>query len=465
MTEEGGTRPADEKPAEKEICSGGSESPQESGMSPHADSSKFINSFSEAKLDESKNKLSLPTLVFNDKTEELAPKESKDEALDDTLDKDDSFETQLSKWEEDELNLEAQQIREEKPKSARADSGPSTVLRKALSNMEKDNSKRDDQKRKSKSIEDEDELRNGDENHTRKNKSKKKKKKGLESMKIPEKTLKKLLKKNLLKKKALENLLKDGPKKKKKKRNKSGDQSDLDNSEDETADRTVRRVKSISQEKKSSSGKKHKRVESDEEREVKSSREGNLQIRVDNCSSASEGSRPGKSLASTVQANLMKISRGLSSDRKSPARKSIRDRLGPVGGGSPAHRLGKKDSGRKSKEKESARDGNIGSLPADLKAWADRKATSPSPVRRKARRSRSRDKVVALRNRSRSRERERRRRSRSTDVDRRKRSRSTDRSRNGEKKDANDLRSNNVKRRKNQRLASDKDRRHNSDSE
>merc|ERR1711902_66178 len=157
--------------------------------------SKFINSFSEAKVEENKNKLSLPTLVFNDKTEELAPKESNDEALDDDLDKDDSFETQLSKWEEDELNLEAQQIREEKPKSTRADSGPSTVLRKALSNMEKDNLKRE--KRKSKSIEDEDELRNGDENHTRKNKSKKKKKKGLESMKIPEKTLKKLLKKNL----------------------------------------------------------------------------------------------------------------------------------------------------------------------------------------------------------------------------------------------------------------------------
>ena len=64
--------------------------------------------------------------------------------------------------------------------------------------MEKDNLKRDDQKRKSKSIEDEDELRNGEDNHSRKNKSKKKKKKGLESMKIPEKTLKKLLKKEQL---------------------------------------------------------------------------------------------------------------------------------------------------------------------------------------------------------------------------------------------------------------------------
>merc|ERR1711902_283253 len=119
---------------------------------------------------------------------------------------------------------------------------------------------------------------------------------------------------------------------------------------------------------------KHRREDSEDEREVKSSREGNLQIRVDNCSSASEGSRPSKSLASTVQANLMKISRGLSSDRKSPVRKSIRDRLGPVGGGSggsPGHReavkdrLGRKDTARKSKEKESSREGNLGSLPAD----------------------------------------------------------------------------------------------------
>ena len=173
----------------------------------------------------------------------------------------------------------------------------------------------------------------------------------------------------------------------------------------------------------------------------------------------------------------------------SPARKSIRDRLGPVGGGSPAQRealkdrLGKKvcktltseergaliiifqDTRRKSKEKESDRDGNLGSIPADLKAWAARKASSPSPVRRKAKRSRSREKVVAPRNRSRSRERGRRRRSRSTEGERRKRSRSSDRSRNGEKKDSTDVRSNQIKRRKNQRLASDKDRRHNSDSE
>merc|ERR1711892_926759 len=41
-----------------------------------ADPTKFINSFSEAKADETKPKLNLPTLVFNDKTVELAPKEN-----------------------------------------------------------------------------------------------------------------------------------------------------------------------------------------------------------------------------------------------------------------------------------------------------------------------------------------------------------------------------------------------------
>merc|ERR1712142_1245349 len=46
------------------------------------DPTKFINSFSEAKADESKPKLNLPTLVFNDKTVELAPKENPDNETD-----------------------------------------------------------------------------------------------------------------------------------------------------------------------------------------------------------------------------------------------------------------------------------------------------------------------------------------------------------------------------------------------
>merc|ERR1712142_30118 len=46
------------------------------------DPTKFINSFSEAKADESKPKLNLPTLVFNDKTVELAPKENPETEID-----------------------------------------------------------------------------------------------------------------------------------------------------------------------------------------------------------------------------------------------------------------------------------------------------------------------------------------------------------------------------------------------
>ena len=117
----------------------------------------------------------------------------------------------------------------------------------------------------------------------------------------------------------------------------------------------------------------------------------------------------------------------------------------------------------KEKEKESPREGNLGSLPADLKAWADRKASSPSPTRRKQRRrSRSREKMAPARDRSRSRD--RRRRSRSRGDQRRKRSRSAERSRNGEKiASKSNGRSYSIKRRKNDRL--DKDRGRHSDSD
>ena len=274
--------------SDNERSSGPDSSPKEpSSDVKQLDQSKFINSFSEAKVDETKTKLSLPTLVFNDKTEELAPKETKEEASDDQMDKDDSFETKLSKWEEDELNLEAQQIHEQS-KLSKAENGPSAIKSsKERHHVETD---RDEKKRKSRSVGEEEDSRNGQDNQIKKkkkkrksiseaesdesedednkSKKKKKKKKGLD---IPEKTLKKLLKKNLLKKKALENLLKDGPKKKKKKR-KSGDRSDSDHSdEDNSEDRIVRRVKS-------SSEKPARREDSDEEREVKSSREGNLQV-------------------------------------------------------------------------------------------------------------------------------------------------------------------------------------------
>ena len=163
----------------------------------------------------------------------------------------------------------------------------------------------------------------------------------------------------------------------------------------------------------------------------------------------------------------------------SPARKSVKERLGPVGGG---ERLGRKvgsddisvaglhfpcqETGGKPREREkekgSPREGNLGSLPADLKAWADKRASSPSPSRRKQRRSRSREKNVPARDRSRSRD--KRRRSRSRGDQRRRRSRSNERSRNGEKNASNgNGRSYPIKRRKNDRLNADRGR--HSDSE
>merc|ERR1711983_167823 len=100
---------------------------------------------------------------------------------------------------------------------------------------------------------------------------------------IPEKTLKKLLKKSLLKKKALEKLLEDGGPKKKKKKRKSADYSADD------------KEKSVSKDRISEHRQRH---ESEESREVKSSREGNLQIRVDNSTSTT---KPKKMLTSTIE--------------------------------------------------------------------------------------------------------------------------------------------------------------------
>jgi len=178
-------------------------------------------------------------------------------------------------------------------------------------------------------------------------------------------------------------------------------------------------------------GRKRSRADSEESREVKSSREGNLQIRVENSTT-----KP-KKLTNTIQANLLKLSNGRGNDdsRDSPMRKSIKDRLGPVGGQSPGSRgsrekssqrevsrkdslkdrLGKKDDER---ENKSRTDSKLGGIPSNLKAWAlktsnrggsrsrsrDRRGDKRglSPV--KSRRSQSRD-----RRRSRSRDRRRRR--------------------------------------------------------
>jgi len=179
---------------------------------------------------------------------------------------------------------------------------------------------------------------------------------------------------------------------------------------------------------------------SEDEREVKSSREGLIQVRLDN-SSSRLGSTLGSSrssLTSTVQANLLKLAGQVDSGRKreernrepdrqreSPPRKSIKDRLGPLSGGdtSPTKKCdsrdkvdrldrntsrvgedrlvrrtaalvavkdrlgGSKDRAGKDRvereesgpkqEARSARE-RLGAVPADLQAWALKATSQPS---------------------------------------------------------------------------------------
>ena len=151
----------------------------------------------------------------------------------------------------------------------------------------------------------------------------------------------------------------------------------------------------------------------------------------------------------------------------SPARKSIKDRLGPVGerSKSPSVRKGRDDPkrdtvrdrlGRKedSREPKSDREGKLKELPSELKAWASKTSLKKDLGRNT--RSRSRDRP-GTRRRSRSQSKERRR-SRSRDR-RRKRSLSPDK-----RKLSNSDRSP-VKRRRNQRVANNKDKSFNSDSD
>merc|ERR1719422_529417 len=235
------------------------------------------------------------------------------------------------------------------------------------------------------------------------------------------------------------------------------------------------------------------RHESEESREVKSSREGNLQIRVENSSTT----KLKKMLTSTIEANLIRMSNGRGSDhtRSSPTRKSIKDRLGPVSDRSQSPNIknsrekslqSKKETvkdrlGRKEPEKKSRlsdNDSKIGGLPSNLKAWAqktnkldnlkgksrsrsrdrDRRDKKGSPPARNTRRSRSRER---RRSRSRSRSRDKRRR-RSPSIDKKP---ARDRSRDRRYGKLNDNNQSPGKRRKNHRLASDKDRSFNSDSE
>jgi len=449
------------------------ESTENQEIKQQVDPTKFVNSFSEASVDDNKPKLKLPTLVFNDKTVELAPKENissddkNNEILPNTktetenklefssssksntdtnsqrhekvgeikrekksidvtkecgdkkLIQSETIPSVSSKWDrEDILTLEypgvdkkivneivpAAIIEEQifsKSINPETTSGPQNVLRKALANMEKDNLVIDKKrkslemseqengedslskkkkKKKKKKVETEEESSEEETKEKTKKKTKKKKKGGLE---IPEKTLKKLLKKNLLKKKALEKLISGDVKKKKKKKRYSGEASDLENKEagqsssEETSnkkseknesarerkrskskerksrvsieERIVRRRDSHSAERKVESKisrKGNKRDTSEEGREVKSSREGNIQVRLDNSSRLGGSSAESRhSLTSTVQANLLKLAgqvnngreeqereRGTARGRESPPRKSIKDRLGPCSG-------------------------------------------------------------------------------------------------------------------------------------
>jgi len=417
------------------------------------DPSKFINSFSEAVVEEKKPVVQLPTLVFNDKTTELAPRhtdttvtEDASAAADDPGD--DLLETGLSKWDKDEFYDETRSVGEafEQTKLKNGDEGgPQTLLKKALSNMDKDHvrekkrkslesepeekhEEKETKKKKKKKRSSSAEASDEEEDNTKSKKKSKKKKKG--NLEIDEKTLKRLLKKNMLKKKALEKILEDGNGgKKKKKKRKSGDLSDPE-------DKSVDQVNGSSG-RSSPDRRQRKRNESEDNREVKSSREGNLQIRVEN-----SGKPVKKLLTSSIEAKISNGSRD--TDRRSPVRKSIKDRLGPVGDKSPSggrrsreksankdtsskrdtirDRLGRKEPDRGS---PSTKDNKLKELPSDLKAWASKTNNSSRDRSRDRRsRSRSRDRKTSTRS-SRSRSRERRR-SRSRERTRRKRSLSSE---------------------------------------
>merc|ERR1712029_947891 len=143
------------------------------------DSSKFINSFSEAVDDKPKH--NLPTLVFNDKTVELAPKNGDSvetinndlDNLNDEYNDSELLETGLSKWDKDEFYDETNKLSEpvtsqEVFKVQEDIPGPQSILKKALVNMEKDNIVRE-KKRKSLEGESEDKT---EESYQRKKKMK-----------------------------------------------------------------------------------------------------------------------------------------------------------------------------------------------------------------------------------------------------------------------------------------------------
>merc|ERR1712126_196744 len=170
----------EEIPAEEEVENKSPETEEKTSPKVAVDSSKFINSFSVGV--DVKPKHNLPTLVFNDKTVELAPKngdpvdETTNNELDDKIDDhNDSelLETGLSKWDKDEFYDETRKLSEpapsqEIPKEQEDVPGPQSILKKALVNMEKDHYVRE---KKRKSLEGESEEQT-EESHQRKKKKK-----------------------------------------------------------------------------------------------------------------------------------------------------------------------------------------------------------------------------------------------------------------------------------------------------
>jgi len=134
-----------------------------------------------------------------------------------------------------------------------------------------------------------------------------------------------------------------------------------------------------------------------------------MQISVDN------SDRPRHTLSNMVQANLLKMANGKVADsrdarrKESSPRRSVRDRLGPSTNGGAGERSGREEERTK-----------LGSIPAELQAWARTAALKPTRARRgsagsagsagsgrssPARRRRSRSPVDRVRRRSRSKER------------------------------------------------------------
>merc|ERR1712107_48386 len=140
-------------------------------------------------MGDDKPKHNLPTLVFNDKTVELAPKNGDSvetinndlDNLNDEYNDSELLETGLSKWDKDEFYDETNKLSEpvtsqEVFKVQEDIPGPQSILKKALVNMEKDNIVRE---KKRKPLEGESEDKTGSPTNV-----KRKRREGSPAMKI-----------------------------------------------------------------------------------------------------------------------------------------------------------------------------------------------------------------------------------------------------------------------------------------